>query len=137
MVACTFVGLFFGCVVNLNRLICLCIYSVAHTVMLYVILNMRQRNFELRVQHTRTRIPHCSAMHCTSYYYCGVCVCVVQEGGEGEEGGKGKPKREKRLKNQFNYSERASQTLNNPFRVCLLYAYCWYIPCTYSIVKPL
>ena len=31
---------------------------------------------------------------------------------------KEKPKREKRLKNQFNYSERASQTLNNPLRVC-------------------
>ena len=36
-------------------------------------------------------------------------------GGEGAKKKSGKP--EKRLRNQFNFSERASQTLNNPYRV--------------------
>ncbi len=43
-----------------------------------------------------------------------------EEGGEkeGEEGEKtGKKAGEKQLRNQFNFSERASQTLNNPYRV--------------------
>ena len=35
--------------------------GAAHTVMLYVILNTQQRNFELRVEHTRMHIPHRSA----------------------------------------------------------------------------
>ncbi|KAM6979625.1 dynein, axonemal, intermediate chain 1, paralog 2 [Aplochiton taeniatus] len=43
------------------------------------------------------------------------------DGGDSEETGeakpsKGKPKKEQKLTNQFNYSERASQTLNNPLR---------------------
>ena len=42
----------------------------------------------------------------------------MQGGGEEGGGGQEKPKREKRLKNQFNFSERASQTFNNPARVC-------------------
>lgn len=41
----------------------------------------------------------------------------LQGGGEEGGGAKEKPKKEKRLKNQFNFSERASQTLNNPARV--------------------
>ena len=45
------------------------------------------------------------------------------DGGEGEKGQEEEPQRkkagssEKRLRNQFNFSERASQTLNNPYRV--------------------
>lgn len=47
---------------------------------------------------------------------------VAEEGGE-EEAEQAKKKvagGEKRLRNQFNFSERASQTLNNPFRVSLM-----------------
>ena len=44
-----------------------------------------------------------------------------EEGEEEEKGEEGeareKKKGEKQLRNQFNFSERASQTLNNPFRV--------------------
>ena len=44
-----------------------------------------------------------------------------EEGSEEEEGGREKEEQskagEKRLRNQFNFSERASQTLNNPYRV--------------------
>ena len=41
-----------------------------------------------------------------------------EEEEKGEEGeAKEKKKGEKQLRNQFNFSERASQTLNNPFRV--------------------
>ena len=38
-----------------------------------------------------------------------------EEGGEPSKKVKGHP--EKRLRNQFNFSDRASQTLNNPYRV--------------------
>lgn len=49
----------------------------------------------------------------------------VEEEGEVDEGGKGQEKKktsiasggEQQLRNQFNFSERASQTLNNPCRV--------------------
>ncbi len=53
-----------------------------------------------------------------------------EEEGRGEEEKKGEDEKEdadktkkagtaeKRLRNQFNFSERASQTLNNPYRVC-------------------
>lgn len=47
------------------------------------------------------------------------------EAGEGEKGQEEEPQHkkvgssEKRLRNQFNFSERASQTLNNPYRVML------------------
>ena len=45
-----------------------------------------------------------------------------EEGGEGDAPAEGEAKKksgkpEKRLRNQFNFSERASQTLNNPYRV--------------------
>lgn len=45
-----------------------------------------------------------------------------EEGGEGDTPAEGEAKKksgkpEKRLRNQFNFSERASQTLNNPYRV--------------------
>lgn len=58
-----------------------------------------------------------------------------ESGGEGSEegdGGKEAGKEdadhagtgEKRLRNQFNFSERASQTLNNPYRVsCMVQEY--------------
>ena len=54
-----------------------------------------------------------------------VSVCCVQGGGEEGGGGQEKPKNEKRLKNQFNFSERASQTFNNPARVhtCVMIVY--------------
>ena len=40
------------------------------------------------------------------------------EGGEaGDAGGKKKKKGAKKITNQFNFSERASQTYNNPLRV--------------------
>lgn len=47
-----------------------------------------------------------------------------QEEGDRKESGDQQTKKkkvgggEKRLRNQFNFSERASQTLNNPYRVC-------------------
>ena len=51
--------------------------------------------------------------------------CVLfqdEEGGEEDAPAEGEAKKksgkpEKRLRNQFNFSERASQTLNNPYRV--------------------
>ena len=54
-------------------------------------------------------------------------------GGEGEAAGEGagerkkkKPgKPEKRLRNQFNFSERASQTLNTPYRVSPSHLHVW------------
>jgi dynein intermediate chain 1 len=48
-----------------------------------------------------------------------------EEGGEdGTEKGEEQPgPGEKRLRNQFNFSERASQTLNNPYRVRWLCRY--------------
>ena len=48
----------------------------------------------------------------------------IQEGvEEGEVAGGEKGKKGKRLKNQFNFSERASQTFNNPYRVGCYYIY--------------
>lgn len=41
--------------------------------------------------------------------------CAVQEGGE--EGEAPRPAGEKMLRNQFNFTERAAQTYNNPLRV--------------------
>ena len=51
-------------------------------------------------------------------------LLFLWEGKEEEEGGKQKEEHkktrgEKQLRNQFNFSERASQTLNNPCRVCV------------------
>lgn len=52
------------------------------------------------------------------------------DGGEGEGGRQEEEPQhkkvgnsEKRLRNQFNFSERASQTLNNPYRVMLQRCY--------------
>lgn len=55
-----------------------------------------------------------------------------EDGGEGEPPAEGEAKKksgkpEKRLRNQFNFSERASQTLNNPYRV---------LACTCILVWP-
>lgn len=43
-----------------------------------------------------------------------------------EEGTSPEPKSggAKKLTNQFNYSERASQTYNNPYRVSFIYTFC-------------
>jgi len=47
-----------------------------------------------------------------------------EEGGKQKEEHKKKTHGEKQLRNQFNFSERASQTLNNPCRVCVCACVC-------------
>ena len=51
-------------------------------------------------------------------FTCCGCGACCQGDGEGKaDGGKKKKGHEKKLKNQFNFSERASQTYNYPLRV--------------------
>ena len=58
-------------------------------------------------------INFCTKSYYNNYMYL---MCMQdEEGGEPSKKVKGHP--EKRLRNQFNFSDRASQTLNNPYRV--------------------
>ena len=65
-------------------------------------------------------------------FTCCGCGACCQGDGEGKaEGGQKKKGHEKKLKNQFNFSERASQTYNYPLRVSASLCVCFYHDCTY------
>ena len=64
-----------------------------------------------------------------------------EDGGEGEPPAEGEAKKksgkpEKRLRNQFNFSERASQTLNNPYRVLTMYMHMHTMYMYINLAKP-
>ena len=77
-------------------------------------------------------LAFCACIGCTEMtifpvyiHMTGVFFLQGEEGGEGDALAEGEAKKksgkpEKRLRNQFNFSERASQTLNNPYRVSCL-----------------
>ena len=56
---------------------------------------------------------------------CGRGACCQGDGEGKAEGGKKKKGHEKKLKNQFNFSERASQTYNYPLRVSASLCVCF------------
>ena len=69
---------------------------------------------------------------CLLLFTCCGCGACCQGDGEGKaEGGKKKKGHEKKLKNQFNFSERASQTYNYPLRVSASLCVFFYHDCTY------